>query len=108
MSDTGRVVIVGYRPKPGCASTLRVLVRSHVPRLQALGLVTDRAPICMQAADGTIVEVFEWRSPEAIEQAHGDPDVQVMWGEFAEVCDYVPVGEIAEAAQLFSEFATLD
>ena len=49
-------------------------------------LVTDRPPYAMRAADGTIVEVFEWKSEEAIAGAHGNPQVQAMWGRYAEAC----------------------
>ena len=104
----GRIVIVAYRPKPGKADGLRALVATHVPRLRAEGLVTERAPIVMEAADGTVVEVFEWASREAIEAAHANPAVQAMWAEFAEVCEYVPVSSVAEAGELFSEFAAVD
>jgi len=104
---SGRIVIACYRPKPGKQDALRQLMRDHVPRLRAQGLVTDRDPITMEAADGTIVEVFEWKSQEAIDAAHGNPAVLAMWGEYAEVCDYVPVGTVAEAAQLFSNFTPL-
>lgn len=100
----GRIVIVGYRPKPGKSEALRQLMLSHVPRLRAEGLVTERVPILMHAGDGTIVEVFEWVSQAAIEAAHGNPVVQTMWREYAEVCDYVPVGSLEEAQQLFSGF----
>ena len=55
----GRIVIVAYRPKPGRAEELKTLVRSHVTKLQALGLATTREPLAMEAADGCIVEVFE-------------------------------------------------
>lgn len=103
----GRIVIVAYRPKPGRAEDLKALVRSHVSRLQALGLATGRDPVAMEAADGSIVEVFEWISPEAIEEAHADAQVQSMWSEFANVCDYVPIAQLPEAAQLFSEFSSL-
>jgi hypothetical protein len=61
----------------------------------------------MQAADGTIVEVFEWRSPEAIEDAHRNPAVQALWAEFEAACDYIPVAAVPEAQQLFSEFESL-
>jgi len=61
----------------------------------------------MEAADGTIVEVFEWASKEAIEAAHDNAVVKQMWAEYAEVCDYVPLGELPEAASLFSEFAAV-
>ena len=103
----GHVVIACYRPKEGKSAELEALVATHVERLRAEGLVTDRAPIAARAADGTIVEVFEWRSPEAAEQAHSNPAVLAMWEEFGAVCDYVPVGEVAEAAQLFSGFTAL-
>lgn len=104
----GRIVIACYRPKPGKAAELRDLMRHHVERLRAEDLVTDRAPIVMQAADGTVLEVFEWRSQDAIDAAHSNPVVQQMWGEYAAVCDYVPVAEIPESADLFSGFEPLD
>ncbi|HJP69557.1 MAG TPA: antibiotic biosynthesis monooxygenase [Sphingomicrobium sp.] len=99
-----RVVIAAYRPKPGKADALRALMHTHLPRLRGEGLVTARESILMQASDGTFIEVFEWRSQEAIEAAHHNPAVLAMWSEYAEVCEYVPVGSIAEAQQLFSEF----
>jgi len=56
----GSISVAGYRPRPGFEETLLDLVRNHLPPLRAQGLVTERAPIVMRAADGTIVEVFEW------------------------------------------------
>lgn len=103
--DMGRIVIVGYKPKPGKGEVLRSLARTHVQRLRAEGLVTSREGIIMEANDGTIIEVFEWKSKEAIESAHKNPAVQGLWREFSDVCDYVPVASIAEAKQLFSEFS---
>ena len=104
----GRIVIVAYRPKPGKAGELRRLVDHHVPRLRELGLATGRETVVMEAADGTLVEVFEWESADAIAAAHDSPAVQAMWAEFAEACDYLPVAGVPEAAQLFSEFAAID
>lgn len=101
----GRVVIACYAPRAGREDELRHLAREHVPRLRAEGLVTEREPILAVAADGTVVEVFEWVSDEAIAAAHTNPAVQAMWEEYAEVCTYVPIGGLAEAASLFSEFA---
>ncbi len=104
----GRIVIVGYKPKPGKAEALKALMKTHLPRLRQEGLATDRESILMGAADGTIVEVFEWVSAEAIQNAHKNPVVLQMWGEYAEVCDYVPVGSLPEIANLFSEFTAMD
>ena len=100
----GRIVIVGYKPKPGKNEALKALMLTHVPRLKKEGLVTDRESILMEATDGTIIEVFEWISDEAIQNAHKNPAVLQMWGEYGEVCDYVPVGSLAEAGNLFSGF----
>lgn len=104
----GHVVIVGYRPKPGQRDALLALTATHVPRLRAAGLATQRAPIVMEAADGTIIEVFEWIDRAAVERAHAHPDVQRMWAEYAAVCEYVPIGALSEAAELFSGFASVE
>jgi quinol monooxygenase YgiN len=101
----GRIVIACYRPKRNRRDALRALMASHVPTLRAEGLVTDRRPILMEAADGTLIEVFEWRSKDAIDAAHANPRVLAMWERYAQVCDYVPVGAVPEASTLFSEFA---
>jgi hypothetical protein len=62
----------------------------------------------MRAKDGTILEVFEWQSAEAIAQAHALPAVQALWGEFAATCDYRPLSSVAECQQLFAEFDPVD
>lgn len=58
----------------------------------------------MRARDGTVVEVFEWRSAQAVEAAHTDPAVLALWAEFGAVCDYVPLASLAEAQRMFAEF----
>ncbi len=103
-----RIVIAAYRPKPGKAEQLKQLARTHVDRLRAEGLVTERSPIIMQAKDGTIVEVFEWKSKAAMESAHTNPAVLEMWNEYSQVCDYVPVGSVTEVNDLFSEFTPFE
>ncbi|WP_343675124.1 hypothetical protein [Chitinophaga sp.] len=103
----GQIVIVAYKPKPGKDEALKQLMTTHLPRLKQEGLVTDRESIIMKAADGTIIEVFEWLSAEAIATAHNNPAVQQMWSEYAEVCDYVPLNSLAEAYDMFATFSPL-
>ena len=100
----GRFVIVAYSPKPGMADPLLAAVRKHIEVLRAEDLVTDRPAYVMRAADGTVVEVFEWRSAEAIAKAHTSPAVQALWTEFGAACDYRPLNGLAECQQLFAEF----
>ena len=100
----GRIVIACDRPKPGKLDALRALMADHLPILRSQDLVTDRESIIMEAEDGTIVEVFEWKSQEAIEAAHSNPTVVEMWQRYEEACEYVPVGTVKEANELFSTF----
>jgi quinol monooxygenase YgiN len=104
----GVCVIVAYRPKPGKFDELLTLVRSRVPTLKKEGLVTDREPAIMRAKDGTIIEVSEWKSREAIDAAHKNPNVLVMWEKFFAICDCVPLNTLAEASEMFAGFEPLD
>ena len=101
---SGVVVIVAYRPKPGKENELVDLVRGRVPTLRKEGLVTDRAPTIMRASDGTIIEVSEWKSREAIDAAHKNPIVLAMWNKFFALCDCVPLKSLAEAEEMFAGF----
>lgn len=99
-----KIVIVAYRPFPGKEEQLKELMKTHVEILRKEGLVSARQSIVMQAKDATIVEVFGWNSAEALEAAHSNPVVLKMWEEYSKVCDYVPLKELNEAHNLFSEF----
>jgi quinol monooxygenase YgiN len=101
---SGVVVIVAYRPKPGKENDLIDLVRIRVPTLRKEGLVSDRVPTIMRSRDGTIIEVSEWKSREAIEAAHKNPNVLAMWNKFFAICDCIPLNTLAEANEMFAGF----
>jgi hypothetical protein len=103
----GRFVIAAFKPKPAMQQHLLAVVEKHWRILQAQSLVTERPRYAMQSADGTVLEVFEWRSPEAIEQAHHNPAVLALWAEFEAVCEYVPLSGLSESQHPFSEFQAL-
>lgn len=103
----GSIVVACYKPRPGCEGALLELVRNHLPPLRAEGLVTDRAPILMRAADGTIVEVFEWVSQEAIAGAHQNPAVLNLWKRFEAVCWYETPSNLPEFQNVFTHFEPL-
>jgi len=104
----GVCVIVAYRPKPGKEDDLLELVRSRVPTLRKEGFVSDRAPTIMRARDGTILEVSEWKSREAIDAAHKNPSVLAMWERFFALCDCVPLNTLAEAGEMFAGFEPVE
>src|SRR6266576_3792589 len=101
---SGVCVIVAYRPKPGQENELLELVRNRVPTLRKESLVTDRKPVIMRARDGTIIEVSEWKSREAIDAAHRNPNVLAMWGKCFALCDCVPRKTLPEAEEMFAGF----
>jgi hypothetical protein len=104
----GQFVIAAYRPKVGKEAELLELVKNHVLILHDEGLVTARPPYVMRAEDGTIVEVFEWKSPEAIEEAHTNQVVLAMWEKFNEACEIETLANLEESKRMFSPFTPVD
>jgi quinol monooxygenase YgiN len=104
----GRFVIVAYTPKPGKQNELLAAVKKHIQVLRGENLVSERLPYVMRAADGTLLEVFEWQSAAAIERAHGSPAVQALWQEFGAACDYTPLQRLEECRQMFAEFEPVE
>ncbi len=102
--EIGRIVIVGYKPFPGKEKDLDLLMKKHVETLRQEGLATLREPVLMRAGDGTVVEVFEWKSADAIAAAHSNPAVQKMWQSFGEICSFTPLSQLKEASDMFAEF----
>jgi len=100
----GSMVIACYKPRPGKEAALLELVANHMPPLRAQGLVTDRVPTVMRCKDGTVVEIFEWVSQQAIEGAHKNPAVLDLWKKFEAVCWYETPGNIPEFQNMFSHF----
>ena len=107
-APTPVMVIVAYRPLPGKEAVLLDLTRKHLPVLRAQGLATERPSFAMRAADGTILEVFEWKSKAAMEGAHRNPAVIEMWKRYAEACEYVPLRSLKEAGDLFAGFEPVE
>ena len=98
------IVIAAYRPKPGKGDELLALVRRHHPTLVRLGLATARAPVVGTAKDGTVIEVFEWASDEAMRRAHDLPEVRAIWGPMEEAAEFASLASLAEAQHPFPHF----
>lgn len=100
----GSISVACYKPKSGCDGALLQLVRDHLLPLRAEGLVTDRASAIMRAQDGTIIEIFEWASQEAIAGAHGNPVVLELWKRFEALCSYEVPCSVTEFRTMFAHF----
>ena len=104
----GVCVIVAYKPKPGKEKELLAIVRKRLPLLRKEGLATERVPTIMRSTDGTIIEVSEWKSQEAIAAAHQNPNVLALWNEFFAICECVPLQTLPEAKEMFAGFEPLE
>ena len=104
----GSIVICAFRPKPGQEAELLEVVKTHMPTLKGQDYITDRPATVMRSTDGTILEVFEWKSEEHTRQAHEDPVVLAMWKRFGACCDYVTLRDLAETESPFPNFKPID
>ena len=100
----GSISVACYKPRPGKEDALLELVRNHLPPLRAEGLVTDRASIVMRTESGTIIEIFEWVSKEAIAGAHSNPVVLDLWKRFEAACWYETPANLPEFQNMFAHF----
>jgi hypothetical protein len=105
----GLVTIACYRPLEGASvDDVLAVLRDRLPLLRSEGLSTDHPSFIMRSTDGTVVEVSEWVSAEAVETAHHHPKVLELWKRFEQVCTYESVGSLPEAAEMFASFVTID
>ena len=103
------MVIAVYRPKPGKSEALHAVLKRHLPLLRELGLATERKALVMRSLhDGSIIEVFEWKSDEAVNAAHEHPIVRAFWKEMEAVCEYIAPGTLMEMGEMFPHFEVVE
>ncbi len=100
----GVMVMALFRPRPGKDGDLLACMRDHLPVLRAQGLATERPSTILRAKDGTLVEIFEWMSPAAIESAHSNPVVHALWARYSACCDYTTLADLPETRMMFPDF----
>ncbi len=106
--DEPIVAFALYKPKPGKANELEALVAKHIPTLRSLELVTDRTPVLVRSTDGTLIEVFEWKSGSAIGRAHQHPKLAQVWEAMGAIAEFPPLSALPEANGRFPGFAPVN
>jgi hypothetical protein len=102
------LAIATYKPKAGQQQALYELVKKHLPILRSLELATDRNNYIAKAKDGTIIEVFEWTSLNAVNAAHQHPAVADIWEKMTMIADFAPLSSLSEAQRPFPGFEILN
>jgi hypothetical protein len=84
--------IARYRVKPDSVDEFLEIVDRHWATLRELELVTEREPEVYlgdekETSGPTVVEVFDWASPEAVGRAHTHPHVSEVWEAMGPLCE---------------------
>jgi hypothetical protein len=103
----GIIAIACYRPHSGNERKLLSAVRKNTALLHSLGLITDRPPVIMRSEDGTLLEVFEWKSRTAKVKAHKAPEVMKLWTLMIELGKNVKLSSVQETKEVFANFKAL-
>ena len=98
--------IATYRPHEGQEAAFQALVDKHVPLLRAEGLITDAPALLLKSENGTLLEIFEWKSVEAKDAAHKNEAVMGLWTAMTDIADFPPLSMLPEAAHPFAGFQT--
>ena len=107
-NSVGNFVIAVYRSRPGKEQALLDLLAEHLPILRSQDLVTERDSLVLRSTDGTLLEIFEWKSREAVEKAHQNEVVKAMWGRFWDVCECHNLASLDQAKELFPHFQLVE
>ena len=102
----GLMGIVAYRPREGREKKFLYLIRKHAPLLRSFGGISD-ASFLMKSIDGTIIEVFEWKSMAAKKGAMKSEKLWKMWEEIEEVSTKVKLSSIPETREMISNFKSI-
>ena len=101
------MAFASYKAKEGKEAELMKLVDKHLPALRELGLVTDRSAYLAKSSNGTIIEVFEWVSMNAIGAAHQHPAISDIWEKMILIAEFPPMNTLPEGVKPFPGFAVL-
>ncbi|HYD20926.1 MAG TPA: hypothetical protein VEB40_05575 [Flavipsychrobacter sp.] len=96
-----------YKPREGKAEELMDILKIHIPTLKEYDLITDKEPFTVLSENGTVIEIFEWASQEAIDLAHEHPAIRTIWGKMGPICDFVSMKDLPESQNAFPSFDIL-
>ncbi|MBM7585140.1 quinol monooxygenase YgiN [Bacillus pakistanensis] len=98
------LTIALYKPYAEKEKELNDILKNHVSTLQEEELITSLEPIRILSKNGTVMEIFEWRSEEAKDLAHQSNQVMTIWENMMEVAEMKSLSSLPEASTLFPNF----
>lgn len=55
-----------------------------------------------------MIEIFEWRDSEAVDEAHNDPAAKASWDKLMAVSTLVPLASLGESSDDYAHFQVMD
>lgn len=112
MAEKTGVVLALYQvAKENEKALLKLLPKKRRYFLKT-GYATKRLPILLRSRENPeiFIEIFEWKSQEAVAKAHQGPKVRAIWDEMDKLCKRIGQGlnEIPEFATPFPHFDPVD
>ena len=112
MAGKTGVVLAVYSVSPKNRKKLLALLPKKRRYFLKAGYVTRRAPLLLQSRKNPelFIDIFEWKSDEAVAKAHKDPKVLAIWGEMGKLCKKIGIGleKLPEAGSAFPHFDPVD
>ena len=83
------------------------ILDQHIPLLRDVGYIIDRPASILESANGSILELFEWKDEEAKRLAHADDKVRQLWEAMEEICEFPTLSDLPESTAPFPNFKVI-
>ena len=103
-----RVAIIVLKPQKDKIGELIALLRKSHSTLLKFGIVTAREQILAMSSEGSIIQILEWTSKQAEEEAAVHDEVRELWMEAERLCEFQKPIEVNEFTQMFPSFEIIN
>ena len=93
--------------RPRAEAEVEPEVRGLAAALRDESALSPRAPWLLRAADGTVLLLVEWASPQAERRAEDNPRVNAAMADLEAVAEEIALDELDEASALVAAFESL-
>lgn len=129
------VCVKTFMPNPGQERELEEALHDHFHALKEAGLVrcvcrpnsdaqttqpqfpnkhlcdsqtANPEPYCLRSRAGRVVEIFEWRDSEAMDEAHRNDATKATWEKLMAVSTLVPLASLGDTGQDYAHFQVIN
>jgi len=102
------VCIKTFMPNPGQELALEDALHEHFRTLKEAGLTAKPEPFFLRSRAGRVIEIFEWRDSEALDEAHNNPATKASWDALMGLSTLVPLASLGESSEDYAHFQVIN